>query len=418
MTSGFGDPADGAAHRFASRFGDRPDGLWRAPGRVNLIGEHTDYNDGFALPFAIGASVCAAASRREDGLLVLTSCQESDEVTVPADSLSPGSVRGWAAYPAGVAWSLRSAGYRVAGASVAIDANLTLGAGLSSSAALECATALALADLYGVRVPRSDLAALARRAENDFVGAPTGIMDQVAVLTCAEGRALLLDCRTGTGTQIPFDPSAAGLTMLIIDTRARHELTDGAYAARRTACEEAARALGVPALRDITDLAQLGPLAGGESGDSTNNANNENNANIKDSGEDGDSGDSHDSHELLRRARHVVTENNRVVRTAELLRLGRIAEIGPLLTASHESLRSDFEVSWPQADTAVAAGLAAGALGARMTGGGFGGSVIALVPAGLTDAVTAKVREAFAASGWNEPAITATVPSASASRLR
>ncbi len=392
-------PADGAARRFAQWSGAEAHGVWRAPGRVNLIGEHTDYNDGFALPFAIGASVCVAAARRDDGLLALTSCQESGEITVPVEGLAAGSVTGWAAYPAGVAWSLRSAGCPIAGASLAVDADLTPGAGLSSSAALECATALALTELYQVRVPRSELAALARRAENDFVGAPTGIMDQLAVLTCTEGHALLLDCRSGTGTQVPFDLGATGLSIVIIDTRSRHELTDGGYAARRAACEEAARLLGVPALRDITDAAELTRLAGF-------------------TGPAGFAGPAEFAgEELLRRARHVVTENNRVTRSAQLLRAGRLADIGPLLTASHESLRDDFEVSWPQADAAVEASIAAGALGARMTGGGFGGSVIALIPARLADAVTAAVGESFAAAGWAAPAITATTPSASARRV-
>ena len=407
-----GDPVAGAARRFAQCFGGTAHGVWRAPGRVNLIGEHTDYNDGFALPFAIGASVCVAASRRDDGLLALTSCQESGEATVPVESLTAGSVTGWAAYPAGVAWSLRSAGYPIAGASLAIDADLTPGAGLSSSAALECATALALAELYQVRVPRSELAALARRAENDFVGAPTGIMDQLAVLNCAEGHALLLDCRAGTGTQVPFDPEAAGLAMVIIDTRSRHELTDGGYAARRAACEEAARVLGVPALRDLADPAELARLA-----DRGGRESRADRAGQADRGSQAERG-GRDSRELLRRARHVVTENGRVTRAAELLRASRAADLGPLLTASHESLRDDFEVSWPEADVTVEASIAAGALGARMTGGGFGGSVIALIPASLAGTVAAAVRESFAANGWPAPAITATAPSASANRVR
>ena len=189
---------------------------------------------------------------------MLTSCQEGTEaVEVPLTVLIPGAVAGWAAYPAGVAWSLRGAGYPIRGLNVAIDADLALGAGLSSSAALECAVALAMLDLNGIELPRTELARLARRAENDFVGAPTGIMDQIAVLLSQEGHALLLDCRTATTTPVPFDPAAAGLVLMIINTRARHELTDGGYASRRYACEEAARALGVPALRDITSVDEL-----------------------------------------------------------------------------------------------------------------------------------------------------------------
>lgn len=378
-------PARGAARRYRQRFGADPAGIWRAPGRVNLIGEHTDYNDGFALPFAIDASVCVAADRTSDGALTLTSCQEPDDLTVSVAGLVPGSVPGWAAYPAGVVWSLRAAGYQIQGASIAVDATLTPGGGLSSSAALECAVAIALTELHGISLTRPELAGLARRAENEFVGAPTGIMDQLAVLTCAKGHALLLDCRAGTGTQVPFDPAAAGLNLVVIDTRAKHELTDSGYAARRAACEAAARTLGVGALRDIDDVARLGVLA---------------------------------DPVLLRRARHVVTENRRVGETVRLLGAGQLAGIGPLLTASHRSLRDDFEVSWPQADVAVRASIDAGALGARMVGGGFGGAVIALIPDARVGEVTGAVQDGFAARGWLAPTITSAVPSASASRVR
>jgi galactokinase len=374
-----------AAQLFTDRYGTEPDGVWRAPGRVNLIGEHTDYNDGFALPFAIGAGICVAAAARDDGMLALTSRQQGEQVVaVPVRSLAPGQPGGWAAYPAGMAWALMSAAHRVGGASLAIDADLAAGAGLSSSAALVCAAGLALADLYQLAVPRAELAALGRRAENDFVGAPTGLMDQLAVLLCQAGHALLLDCRAATGSAVPLDTVAAGLDLLVIDTRARHELTDGGYSARRQACENAARAIGVRALRDVTDASALSQL-----GDPL----------------------------LLRRARHVVTENRRVLDTADLLRAGRLDGIGPLLTASHSSLRDDFEVSWSEADAAVEAALQAGALGARMTGGGFGGSVIALVPAGATADVTAAVAARFARRGWRSPVIEPAVPSPAACRL-
>ena len=375
-----------AAILFTQRFGRQPRGAWRAPGRVNLIGEHTDYNEGFVLPFAIGAGLSAAAAQRDDGVLALASRQAAgDDLAVPLDSLAPGSVSGWAAYPAGVAWALREAGYPIGGASIAIDSDIPLGAGLSSSAALECAVALTLTELYGLTVPRAQLAALARRAENDFVGAPTGIMDQSAALLSQAGHALLLDCRSGIGTAVPLDPAAAGLALLVVDTKVRHVLTDGGgYADRRRSCEEAAEALGVRSLRDITDVSQLAgidPL-------------------------------------LQRRARHVVTENNRVLKTAQLLRQGDLTGTGPLLTASHESLRYDFEISWPAADTTVAAALEAGAYGARMTGGGFGGSVIALVPAERHEAIQVAVRTAFAEQGWAEPGFSDAVPSAGARRIR
>ena len=246
------EPPDAGAW-FASRYGREPEGVWFAPGRVNLIGG-PDYNEVFVLPFALGLGVRAAAARRPDRRIALTSRQQHGEpVLLDIDTVEPGSVSGWAAYPAGVAWALRRAGYLAGGADVAIDADLPAGAGLSSSAALECATALALTGLYRRPVPRPELAALARRAENDFVGVPSGIMDQIAALLCRAGHALLLDCRTGTGTPVPLDPAAAGLTLLVIDTRARHALGDGRYAERRRACEQAASALGVRSLRDVTD---------------------------------------------------------------------------------------------------------------------------------------------------------------------
>src|SRR5215472_7308786 len=216
--------ANGAARLFAERFGGQPDGIWRAPGRVNLIGEHTDYNDGFALPFAIRPGVYVAAAARADGLLALTSRQQDAEVAVAAQELAPGRPAGWAAYPAGMAWALQAAGHRLGGASLAIDADLPVGAGLSSSAALECAAGLALADLYEAEIPRPELAALGRRAENEFVGAPTGMLDQMAVLLCEAAHALLLDCRTGNGTAVPLETAAAGLELLVIDTRADHAL--------------------------------------------------------------------------------------------------------------------------------------------------------------------------------------------------
>jgi galactokinase len=376
---------DGAAGLFADRYGTRARGSWRAPGRVNLIGEHTDYNDGFVLPFAIGAGVSAAAARRDDNMLALTSLQAPGaDVTVALDSLTPGSVTGWASYPAGVAWALREAAYPVGGTSIAIDSDVPLGAGLSSSAALECAAALALTELHGITVPRQQLAAIAQRAENAYVGAPTGIMDQSAVLLCQAGHALLLDCRSGIGTAVPLDPAAVGFVLLIIDTRARHAHADGEYAARRQACEAAARELGVRSLRDITDsseLAGLDPL-------------------------------------LRRRARHVVTENSRVLVTADLLRSGELARTGPLLTASHASLRDDFEVSWPEADATVETAIDAGACGARMTGGGFGGSVVALLPAQLNEPVRAAIAARFARDGWDRPRFTDAVPSAGARRMR
>jgi len=370
---------------FRDSYGVAAGGAWFAPGRVNLIGEHTDYNDGFVLPFALGRGTVAVAGRRDDDVIELRSRQvPGGSAVIPLDSLAPGAIPGWAAYPAGVAWAMRAAGHPVAGFSLVIDSDLPRGAGLSSSAALECAVGLALTDLNGTAMPRSELVTIAQRAENDFVGVPSGIMDQSASLLCRAGHALLLDCRTSEAAAVPFDPAGHGLDLLVIDTGVRRELTDGDYAGRRGECEQAARALGLRSLRDITDISQVSLLP---------------------------------DPLLRRRARHVFTENQRVLETARLLRAGRLSEAGALLTASHASLRDDFQISWPAADAAVSAVTRAGALGGRMTGGGFGGSVIALVAAGDSARVRAAVRAEFGRQGWHPPRFLDATPSAGARRV-
>jgi galactokinase len=387
--------SDRAAELFRARFGGAPEGVWLAPGRANLMGEHTDYNDGFVLPFALGQATTAAAARRPGRTLTLCSHQEPDAVLeIALDGLAPGQVTGWGAYPAGVAWALSAAGYQVPGACIAIDSDVPAGAGLSSSAALECATALALTELTLTElaqapVPRGELAAIARRAENDFVGVPSGIMDQSASLLGQAGHALLLDCRSLESSQVPFDPGVAGIRLLLINTRARHDLSDGGYSRRRAECEEAARLLGVPSLRSLTSGAETDQLA---------------------------------DPVLRRRARHVVTDNQRVLQVTGLLRSApdrpeTYREIGRLLAQAHESLRDDFEISWPEADAAVAAALTAGALGARMMGGGFGGCVLALMPETASGPVGDAVRKAFAAQGWTAPEFLDAVPSERARRL-
>ena len=364
-------------------------GLWSAPGRANLMGEHTDYNQGLVLPFAIAQSVTAAAVRRDDGMLVLRSRQARAESAAGAlDSLAPGTVSGWAAYPAGVAWALRQAGYPIPGATIDITSDVPVGAGLSSSASLECATALALTGLAGLSVPRRELVELARRAENDFIGVPSGIMDQSASLLCEAGHALLLDCGTLEISQVPFDPAAAGIRLLVVNTRAEHTHAGGDYARRRSECEEAARQLGVPFLGCLTDAAEVGRLA---------------------------------DPALRGRARHVITDNARVLAAVDLLRSASgdpdvYRSIGALLSEAHRSLRDDFEISWPQADVAVDAAIAAGALGARMIGGGFGGSVLALVPADAGTGVRAAVADAFARRSWAAPEFIETTPSGGAAQ--
>jgi len=365
-------------------------GVWFAPGRANLMGEHTDYNKGFVLPFALAQGVTATAVARPDRLLVLRSRQLPGEpATVSVDSLAPGSVTGWAAYPAGVAWALRAAGYPVEGASVDIDSDLPVGAGVSSSAALECSTALALCALARADVPRRELAAIAKRAENEFVGAPTGIIDQSAALLCRAGHAMLLDCDTLDVTHVPFRAGLDGITALIIDTRVSHALVDGEYGLRRAECEEAARLLGVPSLGAVPDVAVADRLT---------------------------------DPLLRRRARHVISDSARARAIASALEASQAEPdayrfTGQLLTEAHASLRDDFEVSWPEADVAVDVAIAAGAYGARMIGGGFGGSVLALVPASRLPAVRAALTEAFARRSWKPPEFLEAVPSAAARRI-
>ena len=378
----------GLASVFTTLTGRPPEGTWSAPGRVNLIGEHTDYNDGFVLPFALPARTSAAAARRSNGRLTVRSMQRPGEVTdVRLADLRPGFPAGPAAYVAGVAWALRAAGHPLGGFDIMIDGAVPVGSGLSSSAALECATALAITALSGIRLPPDDLARLARRAEKDFVGVPCGIMDQMASMLAQAGHALFLDTRSCAVEHVPFDPAASDLVLLIIDTHVHHDLADSAYANRHASCTKAAGQLGVPALRDIPKARLADALTRLAA-----------------------------TPMLARRVRHVVTENARVLAAVDLLRAGRLAEMGPLLSASHRSLRDDFEVSAPELDTAVAAAIGAGALGARMTGGGFGGSTIALTPAASSPAVAAAVTAAAHRAGYPAPTIGPAAPSAGAHR--
>ncbi|WP_106403449.1 galactokinase [Actinocorallia populi] len=356
-------------------------GVWHAPGRVNLIGEHTDYNEGLVLPFALPQGITVEGEQRDDGLLELHSGGLREVVELAG--LAPGKVRGWAAYPAGVAGALTEAGYLVGGATLRFTSDLPSGSGLSSSAALECATALALTDLYGVKADRRDLVRVAQRAENAYAGVPSGILDQSASLLCEADHALLLDCRTGMSSRVPLN--LGDHRVLIVDTGVRHALEDGRYADRRAECEEAARRLGVPALRDVKDLAASLSLL--------------------------------TDPVLRRRVQHVVTENHRVEATVGLLRAGAAADVGAMLTASHLSLRDLYQVSWPQADVAVEAAVKGRARGGRMVGGGFGGSVIVLAHRDALPAVRESIDAAYAAHGWSAPSYLEAVPSRGAARL-
>lgn len=377
--------AGALAEAFHARTDRQPVGVWAAPGRVNLIGEHTDYNDGYVMPFALAQRVLIAAAPRDDGTWSVTSLNNHSTETFRPTDLQPG-MPGWQAYVAGVVWALQEAGHRVDGADLVLTSDVPEGAGLSSSAALECSVLTALADLNDLDIAGLERAKLARRAENAFVGAPTGLMDQAASTLCTTGHALFFDCRTDDAEQVRFDTASAGLEILVLDTKTPHALVDSEYAARRASCEEAARMLGVAALRDVTNLdAALDQLP-----DTV----------------------------IRRRVRHVVTENTRVLEAVDVLRAGRIADLAPLLDASHVSMRDDFEITVPQVDLAVETARASGALGARMTGGGFGGCIIALVPAGDVERVGGEIASSFVEAGFGPPAHFAAIPSAGAQRLR
>ena len=374
---------------FVELYAAAPEGVWSAPGRVNLIGEHTDYNDGFVMPFALPHTAVAAVSRRTDGVLRLHSADvEGGVVELRLDDLTPESDRNWTAYPAGVVWALREAGHPVTGADIHLSSTVPSGAGLSSSAALEVVVALALNDLFELGLQRWQLARLCQRAENVYVGAPTGIMDQTASACCEEGHALFLDTRDLSQKQIPFDLAAEGMRLLVVDTRVKHAHSDGEYGKRRAGCERGAALLGVDALRDVpyadldAALARLG-----------------------------------DDEEAVRLVRHVVTEDERVEKVVALLEAGETRAIGPVLIAGHASLRDDFRISCPELDLVVDTALASGALGARMTGGGFGGSAIVLAEAADVDTITKAVEEAFASGGYAAPRVFEAVPSAGARRL-
>lgn len=368
---------------------------WSAPGRVNLIGEHTDYNDGYVLPFAIQHRTRVAVTPRSDAALRVTSTLEHDPVEVPLAELTAlfpdrrDEVAEWARYPLGVAWALLTdAGTDprdVAGLDLAFTSEVPVGAGLSSSAAIEGATASALNDTWGLGLDRVRLAQIGRTAENEAVGAPTGIMDQMASMLGRADAAIFLDCRTLEAQVVDLGFAAAGLELLVIDTGVSHSHATGGYRERREACERGAAIMGVPALRDLStsDLDRAAVLM---------------------------------DDVTFRRVRHIVTENQRVLDTVRVLGQEGPTAIGALLVASHASMRDDFEISIPELDTAVEAALSAGAIGARMTGGGFGGAAIALVAHDRVEEVRRSVDTAFAASGFSAPTMFTVVPSAGAGK--
>jgi galactokinase len=372
------------ADGFQIRFGRPPLGVWTSPGRVNLIGEHTDHQGGLALPFAIDRQICVAAAGRGDGVLRAASAQHDGESAAAAAGHRP-DTSSWGAYPLGVGFVLHDEGLNAGGADLWIDSTLAAGSGLSSSAALTCATALALLGLAGIDAPRDRIARVAQRAETEVVGAPVGLLDQTAVLFAEAGAALLIDFRGPSPTHTPVRLPGPPWELVVIDTRVRHSHGSSGYADRRALLERARRALGVDSLSDL-DLPGLRAVRGDLPPDE------------------------------YRAAHHVVSENARVRDTVAALARHDVAGTGRLLVQSHESLRDDLRVSCPELDLAVTEALAAGAAGARMTGGGFGGSAIALTRAGTVEELSARVHAAFGVAGFRAPDVFVVQPVAAAGR--
>jgi galactokinase len=369
--------------KFLETFGEEPDLVAAAPGRVNLIGEHIDYSEGFVLPFAIKDRTLVAARKRDDSTVRVASAQRRNKiVTVDIKDVKPGLKGEWERYALGVLWSM---GVK-SGVDLLIDGHVPLGAGLSSSAALECSVATAMNHLFDLGFNLEEVARLTQKAENQYVGVPCGIMDQSVSLMATHGFALLLDCRDLSTRNIPFDVASHGLELLIIDTQAHHALTDGGYAERRASCESVAAKLHVKSMRELT-IAQL------------------------------DSSRDQLSETQYFRARHAITEMKRVLDCVEALSSGDFVNVGQLMNQSHLSLRDDYNVSCPELNTAVEASLAAGALGSRMVGGGFGGSAIALIQASKTSETIIAVEKAFADRKFKAPRFFTSLPSQGAELL-
>jgi galactokinase len=400
---------------FARLFGYEPLGCFRAPGRVNVIGEHTDYNNGFVLPIAIDRAVHVAIGRRcagaagegaegvhgnaelplaDESIRIISDHRDDSGLRLSgqftAEELAPGLLPGWLSHPAGVVDEIaKTTGTTVGGLDLYIESTVPVGAGLSSSHALEVAVLIALDEICGLGLTDAEKVLLTQRAENDFVGAPTGIVDQAASIMTEDGHALFLDCRDLSTRQIPFDLDAERLKLLVIDTRVSHSHSESGYGVRRRTCEDVADLFGADSLREIdaaTDLSEL-------------------------------------TEEQQKRVRHVFSENERVLSTVKLLEgagadePGSIRGIGELLLASHTSLSNDYEVSCVELDAAVVAAMDAGAIGARMIGGGFGGSAIALIDESAVDEVSAAVTAAFAERGYRAPDIFAVSAGPGAGRL-
>lgn len=360
---------------FSEKYGYEPSGVWSAPGRVNLIGEHTDYNEGFVFPFAINRHTFAAISLRADRVIRVSSSFSPATHEIDLDEIRRNESNDWAAYPFGVAWALVQLGAEAAsGFDCFIESDVPVGAGLSSSAAIECAVGFGLNELWGAGFDRKTLARAGQLAENEIVGAPTGIMDQSASLLGEVDKGVFLDCQNLEAQVVELGFAAAGLELLIIDTKVAHRHADGGYASRRAACELGAETMGVSSLRGLSeaDLPKAQELLDDVS---------------------------------FRRVRHVVTENQRVLETVNTLRNDGAQAIGGLLYESHKSMRDDFEISVDELDAAVETALRHGAIGARMTGGGFGGAAIALTPIEKISEVTLAVLAEFENLGFAKPDI-------------
>jgi galactokinase len=352
--------------------------LYRAPGRVNLIGEHTDYNDGFVMPAAIDLSCCVAIAPRNDRQLIVHSVNFNETVEFPLDVSKAASPSDhWSDYVRGVAWVLGNAEYNICGAELAVLSNIPIGAGLSSSAGIEVATAYALLDTSGIQIDRTRLARLCQKAENDYVGARCGIMDQFIACHAQAGNAIVLDCRSLEYETLPLNDD---VRLLISNTMVDHHLATGEYNVRRAECEEGVSLLsavvpGIQSLRDVT-LAVL---------------------------------ELHRDRltELLyRRCRHVVTENQRVTEAAIALQGENLKSFGRLMAESHRSLRDDYEVSCPELDIMVEIAVAQeGVYGSRMTGGGFGGCTISLVKEESVARVQRAIAEGYEARTGRRPEI-------------
>jgi galactokinase len=379
---------EAVANGFATAFGYEPSGVWSAPGRVNLIGEHTDYNLGFVLPFAINRRTYAAVSLRDDSLVRVASSFSQTPHEIDLGAISRNPQNDWAAYPFGVAWAIAQLTQKPGvGFDAYFDSDVPVGSGLSSSAAIECSIGLALNELWNAGLSRQQLARAGQLAENQIVGAPTGIMDQSASLLGERDHAVFLDCKSLEAQSVELGFDAENLELMIIDTQVAHRLVDGGYAARRASCELGASTMAVSSLREM-NVADL-PRA----------------------------------HELMddvtfRRVRHIVTENDRVVETVKKLQSEGPRSIGALLNASHVSMRDDFEISIDELDTAVDVANRHGAIGARMTGGGFGGAAIALAPIERVSEITLAVIAEFELLGYSKPNIFAVTADQGARRDR